>query len=48
MAEGVLAVDPDLKVTFCNQALLRAIGFRGSTTKGSACSSWFATPRCMK
>src|SRR5579863_7201105 len=29
MAEGVLAVDPDLKVTFCNQALLSATGFRG-------------------
>ena len=24
MAEGVLAVDPDLRVTFCNQALLAA------------------------
>jgi two-component system, OmpR family, phosphate regulon sensor histidine kinase PhoR len=31
MAEGVLAVDPDLKVTFCNQALLAAIGFRGGS-----------------
>jgi len=29
MAEGVLAVDPDLRVTFCNKAFLRAIGFRG-------------------
>ncbi|MDP9113119.1 MAG: ATP-binding protein [Acidobacteriota bacterium] len=29
MAEGVLAVDPELKVTFCNQALLTATGFRG-------------------
>ena len=29
MAEGVLAVDPELKVTFCNQALLVATGFRG-------------------
>ncbi len=29
MAEGVLAVDPELKVTFCNQALLSATGFRG-------------------
>src|SRR5580698_5522948 len=28
MAEGVLAVDPDLRVTFCNQAFLRAIQFR--------------------
>jgi two-component system, OmpR family, phosphate regulon sensor histidine kinase PhoR len=34
MAEGVLAVDPDLKVTFCNQALLAAIGFRGSHYEG--------------
>ena len=34
MAEGVLAVDPDLKVTFCNQALLRAIGFRGERYEG--------------
>jgi two-component system, OmpR family, phosphate regulon sensor histidine kinase PhoR len=31
MAEGVLAVDPDLRVTFCNQAFLRAIGFRGES-----------------
>ncbi len=34
MAEGVLAVDPDLKVTFCNRALLAAIGFRGSRYEG--------------
>lgn len=34
MAEGVLAVDPDLKVTFCNQALLAATGFRGSRYEG--------------
>ena len=34
MAEGVLAVDPDLKVTFCNQAFLAAIGFRGSRYQG--------------
>jgi two-component system phosphate regulon sensor histidine kinase PhoR len=31
MAEGVLAVDPDLRVTFCNQAFLRAIRFRGDS-----------------
>jgi len=31
MAEGVLAVDLDLRVTFCNQAFLRAIGFRGES-----------------
>src|SRR5258706_1275686 len=34
MTEGVLAVDHDLRVTFCNAALLRAIGFRGSTYEG--------------
>jgi two-component system phosphate regulon sensor histidine kinase PhoR len=34
MAEGVLAVDPDLRVTFCNRALLRAIGFRGEHYEG--------------
>ncbi|MEO8051791.1 MAG: ATP-binding protein [Acidobacteriota bacterium] len=34
MTEGVLAVDPDLKVTFCNQALLAATGFRGSRYEG--------------
>ena len=34
MAEGVLAVDPDLRVTFCNQALLRATGFRGELSEG--------------
>ena len=28
MAEGVLAVDRDLRVTFCNDAFLRAIGAR--------------------
>ena len=34
MAEGVLAVDHDLRVTFCNDALLRAIGFRGERYEG--------------
>ncbi len=34
MAEGVLAVDPDLRVTFCNTAFLKAIGFRGSSFEG--------------
>jgi two-component system phosphate regulon sensor histidine kinase PhoR len=34
MAEGVLAVDPDLRVTFCNTAFLRAIGFRGASFEG--------------
>ncbi len=34
MAEGVLAVDPELRVTFCNRALLRAIGFRGERYEG--------------
>ena len=34
MAEGVLAVDPELKVTFSNRALLRAIGFRGERYEG--------------
>src|SRR5258708_28302692 len=34
MAEGVLAVDPDLRVTFCNRAFLRATGFRGSSFEG--------------
>ena len=34
MAEGALAVDPELRVTFCNQALLRAIGFRGDRYEG--------------
>lgn len=34
MTEGVLAVDPDLKVTFCNQAFLAATGFRGSRYEG--------------
>jgi two-component system phosphate regulon sensor histidine kinase PhoR len=36
MAEGVLAVDPDLRVTFCNQAFLRAIQFRGENFEGLA------------
>ena len=34
MAEGVLAVDPDLRVTFCNQALLAATGYRGVHYEG--------------
>ena len=34
MAEGVLAVDPDLRVTFCNTAFLRAIGFRSPAFEG--------------
>jgi two-component system phosphate regulon sensor histidine kinase PhoR len=34
MAEGVLAVDPYLRVTFCNQALLSATGFRGDRYQG--------------
>jgi two-component system phosphate regulon sensor histidine kinase PhoR len=34
MAEGVLAVDHELRVTFCNAALLRAIGFRGVAFEG--------------
>ncbi len=34
MAEGVLAVDHELRVTFCNTAFLRAIGFRGATFEG--------------
>ena len=34
MAEGVLAVDHDLRITFCNGAFLRAIGFRGRSFEG--------------
>ncbi|MGA3189344.1 MAG: ATP-binding protein [Bryobacteraceae bacterium] len=34
MAEGVLSVDPDLRVTFCNTAFLKAIGFRGAAFEG--------------
>lgn len=34
MAEGVLAVNRDLRVTFCNQAFLRAIQFRGDNFEG--------------
>jgi two-component system, OmpR family, phosphate regulon sensor histidine kinase PhoR len=34
MAEGVLAVDRESRVTFCNQAFLRAIGFRGERYEG--------------
>ena len=34
MAEGVLAVDHDLRVTFCNSAFLRAIDFRGINFEG--------------
>jgi two-component system phosphate regulon sensor histidine kinase PhoR len=36
MAEGVLAVDSDLRVTFGNQAFLRAIQFRGEHFEGLA------------
>jgi two-component system phosphate regulon sensor histidine kinase PhoR len=34
MTEGVLAVDPDLRVTFCNTAFLKAIAFRGAAFEG--------------
>jgi two-component system phosphate regulon sensor histidine kinase PhoR len=34
MAEGVLAVDHDLRVTFCNTAFLKAIDFRGLNFEG--------------
>ena len=34
MTEGVLAVDPELRVTFCNAAFLRAIEFRGMRYEG--------------
>lgn len=34
MAEGVLAVGHDLRVTFCNSAFLRAIDFRGPNFEG--------------
>src|ERR1700692_942324 len=34
MAEGVLAVDHDLRVTFCNSAFLKAIDFRGLNFEG--------------
>ena len=34
MAEGVLAVDHDLRVTFSNAAFLRAIDFRGARSEG--------------
>ncbi len=34
MAEGVLAVDHDLRVTFCNASFLKAIDFRGATSEG--------------
>jgi two-component system, OmpR family, phosphate regulon sensor histidine kinase PhoR len=34
MAEGVLAVDQDLRVTFSNAAFLKAIEFRGTRSEG--------------
>jgi two-component system phosphate regulon sensor histidine kinase PhoR len=34
MAEGVLAVDRELRVTFCNAAFLRAIDYRGASSEG--------------
>ena len=34
MTEGVLAVDHELRVTFCNTAFLRAIDFRGARFEG--------------
>jgi len=34
MTEGVLAVDQDLRVTFCNKSFLRAIDFRGVRSEG--------------
>ncbi len=34
MTEGVLAVDRDLRITFCNRSLLRAADFRGVRPEG--------------
>lgn len=34
MAEGVLAVDHELRVTFCNASFLKAIDFRGGKSEG--------------
>lgn len=34
MAEGVLAVDRDLRATFCNTAFLKAVDFRGAHFEG--------------
>src|SRR5579862_6576944 len=34
MTEGVLAVDHELRVTFCNAAFLKAIDFRGPASEG--------------
>ncbi len=34
MTEGVLAVDQELRVTFCNKSFLRAIDFRGTRFEG--------------
>lgn len=34
MSEGVLAVDQELRVTFCNTAFLKAIEFRGTRSEG--------------
>ena len=34
MIEGVLAVDQDLRVTFCNKSFLRALDFRGVRPEG--------------
>jgi len=34
MTEGVLSVDQELRVTFCNRAFLRAIDFRGTRFEG--------------
>ncbi len=34
MTEGVLAVDHELRVTFCNRSFLRAIDFRGARFEG--------------
>ncbi len=34
MTEGVLAVDQDLRVTFCNRSFLHAVDFRGTRSEG--------------
>jgi two-component system phosphate regulon sensor histidine kinase PhoR len=34
MTEGVLAVDRDLRITFCNRSFLRAVDFRGVRPEG--------------
>ena len=42
MAEGVLAVDHQMRVLFCNQALSHALGLKHPVDENTPLLGWFA------